>query len=356
MQKEGLNISMIADRAGVSKASVSNYLNNKQGKLSTETAERIGRVIRESSYIPSFSARRLKRAEPSRIIGIVIKDTLLQSMFTIPFYGFMMKGIGNALGKAGYDSIVIPEKDHNSEKSISYLMELSRGFVDGFIIFNIHVEDRYVQELTDYGVPFIGMGYMFDENRKNYVGTDYYSGALDATDYLISEGCRKIALATGVAESVVSRQLLRGFEEKMNASRLSIDDSLIIQGKSDMDDSIFDELLSLFQQPVKPDGIILSERYYYDLAEVARVLGFDISSTVKVVLYNYYFRMMDIGISYLDIPYEEIGAAAAGNLLSLLEGRQIQPLLFQPKLVHESGQSIMDYNISHKELEKEVSL
>ena len=101
MQREGLNISMIADRAGVSKASVSNYLNNRQGKLSQQTSERIAKVIKETNYIPSFSARRLRRTDPSKTIGIVIKDTLLQSMFTIPFYGFMMKGIGAACAIGG---------------------------------------------------------------------------------------------------------------------------------------------------------------------------------------------------------------------------------------------------------------
>ena len=335
MQREGLNISMIADRAGVSKASVSNYLNNRQGKLSQQTSERIAKVIKETNYIPSFSARRLRRTDPSKTIGIVIKDTLLQSMFTIPFYGFMMKGIGTVLDKAGYSSLLIPEKDHDSEKTIGYLKELSRGFVDGYILFNIHVDDMYVKELAGCGIPFICMGYMGDDAQQNYVGTDYRAGARDAVRLLAEEGCRNIAISIGVEESIVSRQLMSGFAEEMGIQGLRVDDSLVIKGKSDMDESVFDELLTLFQQPVWPDGIILSERHFYDLVKVSKVLGFDLDASVRIVLYNYYFRMVERSFSYLDIPYEEIGAAAASSLLSLLEGRSTQPLLFKPRLVRK---------------------
>ena len=121
----------------------------------------------------------------------------------------------------------------------------------------------------------------------------------------------------------------------MGIQGLRVDDSLVIKGKSDMDESVFDELLTLFQQPVWPDGIILSERHFYDLVKVSKVLGFDLDASVRIVLYNYYFRMVERSFSYLDIPYEEIGAAAASNLLSLLEGKATQPLLFKPRLVRK---------------------
>ena len=71
--------------AGVSKASVSNYLNYRSGKLSKETSDRIAKVIKDCNYIPNFGARRIRKAGLSKTIGIVLKDTLLQSMFTIPF-------------------------------------------------------------------------------------------------------------------------------------------------------------------------------------------------------------------------------------------------------------------------------
>ena len=335
MQKEVVNISMIADMAGVSKASVSNYLNNRSGKLSKETSDRIAKVIKDCNYIPNFGARRIRKAGLSKTIGIVLKDTLLQSMFTIPFYSFMMKGIGNVLGKAGYATILIPEKDHDSRSSLDYIKELSSGFVDGFILFDIHVDDIYVKELSACDIPFISMGNVFDDTSPNYVGTDYYSGSRDAVNYLVSCGCTNLAVSIGIPESIVSRQLFDGFSDELAANGLSVNSNFVIQGKSDMDESIFDELLTLFQQDNRPDGILLSERHFYDLSEVAKVLGFNLFDTVRVVLYNYFFRMVEMDFSYLDIPYEEIGAAGATNLLNLLEGKTIQPLLFKPRLVRK---------------------
>lgn len=328
-----MNISMIAERAGVSKSSVSNYLNNKNGKLSAETADRIAKVIQESNYIPSFGARRLKSLKPSKTIGIVIKDTLLQSMFSIPFYGLMMKGIGSILDKAGYNAIIIPANNNDSSKYINYLKDLSRGLVDGYLLFNIHVEDKYVKEFSQLGMPFICMGNMFNENLQNYVGTDYQTGAKYATRYLLTQGSKNIAISIGIPESIVSKQLFDGFTEEMKNAGVPIDENLVIKGKSDMDESIFDELLTLFQQPTRPDGVLLPERHFYDLVEVSKVLGFDLFKDLNIVLYSYYFRMVDMAFSYLDIPYEEVGVAAATNLLNLLNGKTIQPILFKPRLV-----------------------
>ena len=52
-----MNINEIAQLAGVSRATVSRYLN--EGYVSAEKRERIRKVIRETGYHPSNSAQKL---------------------------------------------------------------------------------------------------------------------------------------------------------------------------------------------------------------------------------------------------------------------------------------------------------
>ena len=62
----------IAEKSGVSIATVSNILNGKSN-FSEETKERILEVIKETGYQPNFMARTL-RAHKTNTIGVIVDD------------------------------------------------------------------------------------------------------------------------------------------------------------------------------------------------------------------------------------------------------------------------------------------
>ena len=57
--EEKLNINDIAERAGVSIATVSRYLHGRLEKMSDKTANRIKQIIEETGYVPNASAVQL---------------------------------------------------------------------------------------------------------------------------------------------------------------------------------------------------------------------------------------------------------------------------------------------------------
>ena len=66
-----MNLKTIAEKAGVSVATVSNVINGNYHKVSDETRRKIEQIIKENNYRPSIAARSLVKRE-SRIIGLVI--------------------------------------------------------------------------------------------------------------------------------------------------------------------------------------------------------------------------------------------------------------------------------------------
>ena len=68
-----LTINEIAERAGVSKTTVSFYLNGKINKMSEETKQRIQHIIDETGYEPSAAARAMK-AKSSGVEGVILAD------------------------------------------------------------------------------------------------------------------------------------------------------------------------------------------------------------------------------------------------------------------------------------------
>ena len=68
-----MTIKEIAERAGVSVASVSNVINGNYRKVSAQTRERIEKIIAESDYKPNAAARSLA-TQQSRIVSLVIAN------------------------------------------------------------------------------------------------------------------------------------------------------------------------------------------------------------------------------------------------------------------------------------------
>ena len=66
-------ISDVAQHAGVSKATVSRFLNRRDELLTPEIARRVESAIAALGYSPSPMAQALKRGR-SRLIGLVVAD------------------------------------------------------------------------------------------------------------------------------------------------------------------------------------------------------------------------------------------------------------------------------------------
>ena len=86
-----MNLKTIAKMAGVSTVTVSNVMNGKYNKASKETIERVLKIIEETNYRPSATARSLIMKR-SRIIGVVIPNLHADELFFASPYNTQMLG------------------------------------------------------------------------------------------------------------------------------------------------------------------------------------------------------------------------------------------------------------------------
>ena len=70
---ERIKLIDIAEKLGVSSATVSNVIHGKTNKVSSETVNRVQEELESSGYIPNMAAILLARNN-SRIIGVVVND------------------------------------------------------------------------------------------------------------------------------------------------------------------------------------------------------------------------------------------------------------------------------------------
>ena len=77
-----MNLKTIAQKAGVSTATVSNVINGNYHKVSRETIERVQKIIEETNYKPNATARSLV-SKKSNIIGVVLPNIGENQSFSV---------------------------------------------------------------------------------------------------------------------------------------------------------------------------------------------------------------------------------------------------------------------------------
>ena len=101
-----MNINEIARLAGVSRATVSRYLND--GYVSDEKKAVIRKVIEETGYQPSSQAQML-RTKKTKLVGVIIPKINSDTV------GRMVAGISDVLNRSGYQ-LLLANTDNNLEE------------------------------------------------------------------------------------------------------------------------------------------------------------------------------------------------------------------------------------------------
>lgn len=200
-----ITIKDVAFHAGVSTAAVSYVLNGKEHKVSDETVTKIYESIKTLNYIPSLSARGLAK-NTSDLIGVIIPQTedFKQLVFDNPFYSEMISAIEGVVRKAGYHIILA-----GVEKGESYLDISTSRNLDGAIIMGVYPEQLY-EECKQVSLPIVLIDSYINDDYFTNVGIDDEHGGFLATNYLIEQGHRNIALVTGTIrrDGVVEKRFL----------------------------------------------------------------------------------------------------------------------------------------------------
>ena len=98
-----MNIKKIAEKLGVSTATVSRAINDRYG-VSSKTKKKVLDLIRKFDYHPNIHARRLV-SQRSHSIGLIFPYN--DNMFTDPYLTELTSYIQNYVIKNGYDFVLL---------------------------------------------------------------------------------------------------------------------------------------------------------------------------------------------------------------------------------------------------------
>ena len=214
-----VSLKQIAEKCGVSVASVSKALNNHKD-IGESTKERIRQTAEALGYYPNAAARTLK-TNRSYNIGVLFADAA-NSGLTHDYFSAVLESFKTAAESRGYDITFL----NTHAGSRSYLETCRQRSIDGVVIACIDFERPEVIELMTSPIPVITIDYNYpgcssviSENKK---------GMQELTDYIISCGHKHIAYIHGDENSSVTNARLEAFRTTLSAHNISVNEELIL--------------------------------------------------------------------------------------------------------------------------------
>ena len=298
-----MTINDVARVAGVSKSTVSRYLND--GYVSDENREKIRSAIEETGYQTNVFARGLK-TNRSKLIAIILPR--LDSFTSIQ----SLNGMNTILSQYGYQMVVVP-KNTIEEDEITYLRRITTQGIDGIIVLAHAITYDHVAIADSSKIPIIFVG-QYHPQAHTITLEDFEVGK-QVAEYVNTLDINHV-LYLSVSESDQSVGVMRkqGFLQHLDKPVRTL-----ITGFQQTDAY---EIMKRESETIKYDIVVGATdniaigalRYLHDH-------GVEVPKSVKVVgIGNYDLsHYMQPTLTTLHIDYQTLGRNAANAMLSLLE-------------------------------------
>jgi LacI family transcriptional regulator len=184
-----MKVTNVADKAGVSITTVSRVMNNNY-PVKKETREKVEKVIEQMNFTPNSLAR-----------GLIMKKTdtigILVPSITNLFFPTVINGIEQFMEEQGYTLITCDTRDRKLEAR--QLKNLTERRVDGIISIDPSTSmiKEGVYEQISKEIPLVIVNGYHRGIKCNFVLNDQEMGTIEAFDYLIELGHKRIAFLRG---------------------------------------------------------------------------------------------------------------------------------------------------------------
>lgn len=226
-----IGIKDIALRANVSTAIVS-YVMNGTRNVKPETKERVLKVIEEFNYRPNAIAQSLK-SRRTNTIGVIAEDI---TVFNTPE---IIDGINDYAEqhdmhilltnlrlqkKVGYNYADTAAYQKHAQNAVS---DLVSNQVEGIVYIGVHPRD--LTGLIHTNDKPIVYTYCYAQNECSIQYNDEQA-SYDAIQYLVSKGHSRIAVISGLMDSIPSRLRFNGYYKALTEFQLYFDPQFIKVG------------------------------------------------------------------------------------------------------------------------------
>ncbi|TVR68123.1 MAG: LacI family DNA-binding transcriptional regulator [Spirochaetaceae bacterium] len=307
----------VAGLAEVSVSTVSLVLNGKAALrgIPEATIQRVMEAVERVGYRPNAMAAGLRR-QTSDTIGF-ISDLIA----TTPHAGPMIQGAQDAAWEAEKILIIVNTGDDRSVQDRAIEMMLQRQ-VEGFVYATMY--HRFVElPAVLREIPSVLLDCRSEDTTFTSVTPDEQSGAVAATEHLLSAGHRRIGYLQTNARIPAAMERLEGFKMALQSRGVDFDPHLVATGIDEFSGG-FEAASSLLDLPTPPSALVcFNDRMAAGAFRAAHRRGMVIPRDLSVAGFDneeLVSLFTDPALTTVQLPHYEMGYWAVTNLLGQIAG------------------------------------
>ncbi len=332
----------IARQLNISISTVSRAMRNAPD-VNAETKRAVMALSEELNYQPNKLALSLKQKQTHNI-GVIVPnlDYILATM---------VKGIDEVALEAGY-TVMVCQSNESFGREIVNTRRLLDSLVDGFII-SVSSETKvfdHFKKIQEKQMPMVVFDRVTPFLKAPSVRIDNEEGGFQATEHLIEQGYKRIAILAGPKNLGISNQRLEGYLKALKKHKIKPDDDLIINCDFNQQYAYIatQELLNMRK---RPDAIFtISDRMAIGAMLAIKEKGLKMPHDIGLVGFNNepVTSLVTPGISSVDQPAFELGKIAAKLFIETMHNNsdmsEVEEVLKPKLIIRESSQRIIPKN------------
>lgn len=326
----------------VSTSTVSRALRNASD-VSKETKNAVQALSEELNYQPNKFALSLQQKQ-THTIGVLVPnlDYVLATM---------VRGIDEVALEAGY-TVMVCQSNESFGREIVNTRRLLDSLVDGLII-SVSSETKvfdHFKKIQQKSMPMVVFDRVTADLVAPSVRLDNKDGGFQATEHLIEQGYKRIAILAGPKNLGISNERLDGYLAALKKYKIKVDPDLIINCDFNQEYAYLatQELLSMKK---RPDAIFtISDRMAIGAMLAIKERGLNMPNDIGLVGFNNepVASLVTPAISSVDQPAFELGKVAAKLFVEMMHNNEdmsnVEEILKPKLIIRESSQRIIQKN------------
>lgn len=310
--KKNVTISQVAEKVGVSKTTISRFLNGHYGNMSKETKERIAQTIVDLKYRPNRQAQALK-SKRSYLIGIVVAD--ISNMYS----SLLLKGIGEVLGKVEYQMVIVDAANSVSQER-ELLEKLIDQGVEGIILQASSRDASHYDFLDDANIPLLLVDRQTEPLKWPLITSDNVEATQKLMEVVLDKGYEKIVVVSEPLADIVTRQLrYQTVKELTDAANREL---VLIE--TNFEASLKLEILTLVKDPKKTVLFASNGRVIMQLLTILINEKIKIPDEIGITGFDDWnlTALVGPGITSIEQQTRLIGEAAGEQMMKLINHKE----------------------------------
>ncbi|NJB84778.1 LacI family transcriptional regulator [Lewinella marina] len=316
-RKKQVTIYDLATELNVAPSTVSRALKDHYS-IGKATITAVKELARKRGYRTNILASSLRTRE-SNTIGVLVP------WINRPFISSLIHGVEAAARESGYN-VIISQSQDSYDHEVANAKTLFSSRIHALVVsLAMQTTDyEHLEEISSSGTPVIFVDRVPSTLDGHRVVIDNVRSARLATQHLIDQGCRRIALFKGASHQIIYHERECGYREALQANDLRVDDELILTS----DHLTLEEgnrlARQLLQSPHPPDGIFsTNDNAAVGAIKCARELGVAVPEQLAIIGFNNdpVCEIIDPPLSSVTHPAVEMGRMALQQALRVANAK-----------------------------------